>query len=366
MMTDPIQVTKTYLPPLDDYIGYLKKIWEHNQLTNQGPLVTELEKQLKEYLGVKHFFLVNNGTIALMIAIKALDLHGDVITTPFSYVATISSLVWQNCRPVFVDIDPNGLSLDAAKIEAAITPSTTAILATHVYGHPCEVEAIERIAKKRELQVVYDAAHAFGVRYQERALASYGDVSTLSFHATKLFHTGEGGAVITDNDAVALRIAALRNFGHKDQEQIEGIGINGKCSELNAAMGLAILPKIPDLIAKRKEASQFYEELLANVDGLRRPLRRPNTTYSYAYFPVIFDSEDALLAVRNALNAQDIFPRRYFYPSLNTLNYVEHQSVPISEDIARRVLCLPLNHALEKEIIEKIARIIRQTLCSLK
>jgi len=361
-MTVSIQVTKTYLPPLADYAHYLERAWANNQVTNNGPLVTELEQRIKEHLGVKHFFLVNNGTIALMLAIKALDLRGDVITTPFSYVATVSSLVWQTCRPIFVDIDPQTLCLDPARIESAITSSTTGILATHVYGHPCDVDAIHRIAQKRNLRVLYDAAHTFGVRYQGEALAHWGTASALSFHATKLFHTGEGGGIVTDHDEIAARVIALRNFGHNGAETFSGIGINGKCSELNAAMGLAILPKVPELIAKRKEASQHYERLLEGIPGLSRPRCRPGTEYTYAYFPVLFPSEEALFATRSALNAHHIFPRRYFYPSLNTLNYVAYQPTPIAEDIARRVLCLPLHHALPLEDIEKITRIIRHSL----
>jgi dTDP-4-amino-4,6-dideoxygalactose transaminase len=295
-----------------------------------------------------------------MLAIKALDLQGDVITTPFSYVATASSLVWQNCRPIFVDIDPQTLCLDPTRIESAITPKTTGILATHVYGHPCDVEAIDQIAKKRKLRVLYDAAHTFGVRYRGEALARWGAASALSFHATKLFHTGEGGGIVTDNDEIAARVSALRNFGHDTSETFSGIGINGKSSELHAAMGLAILPNVPELIAKRKEATQHYERLLEGILGLSRPRCRPDTEYTYAYFPVLFSSEDALIATRRALQAKQIFPRRYFYPPLNTLNYVTYQPAPIAEDIARRVLCLPLHHALHLETIEVIAQIIRR------
>src|SRR5688572_25479009 len=235
-----INVTKSFLPPIEEYVKYLEGIWERCHLTNHGPLVNELEEKLKTYLGVKNFFYLNNGTIAIQLAIKALDITGEVITTPFSYVATCSSIVWENAKPVFVDIDPGNFTIDATKIEAAITPRTSAILATHVYGIPCNVEEIDRIAKKHKLKVVYDAAHAFGVEYKGASLLNYGHISTLSFHATKLFHTVEGGGITTNDDELAHRIAYMRNFGHKGQEEFWGLGINGKSSEFHAAMGLCM------------------------------------------------------------------------------------------------------------------------------
>jgi dTDP-4-amino-4,6-dideoxygalactose transaminase len=354
-----INVTKTYLPPLEEYHEYLEGIWQRVHVTNHGPLVLELEAKLKAYLGVKHFFFVNNGTIALQIALKALGLGGEIITTPFSYVATTSSIVWEGCRPVFVDIDPETLTIDAALIEEAITPSTSAILATHVYGNPCDVESIGAIASRHGLKVIYDAAHAFGVQYQGRSLLDYGDAATLSFHATKLFHTGEGGAIVTNDDGLAHRIAYMRNFGHNGPEAFWGVGVNGKSSELHAAMGLCVLPRVAQLIGLRKQISQAYDEYFAGTE-LRRPVLRDELAYNYAYYPVLFPSEEKLLEARDALNREQIFPRRYFYPSLNTLSYVEHRPLPVAEDASRRVLCLPLYHDLGLMDAGRIASIILQ------
>lgn len=353
-----IHVTKTYLPPLEEYVQYLQRIWKSNQLTNNGPLVRELESKVKEHLRVKDLFFVSSGTIALQIAIKALDLEGDIITTPFSYVATTSSIVWEGCRPVFVDIDPETLCLNPALIDKAITPQTTAILATHVYGHPCDTQGIEKIAGRRGLKVIYDAAHAFGVRYKGVSLVSYGDVSTLSFHATKLFHTGEGGAVVSNDDAVAHKIAYMRNFGHRGQEAFWGLGINGKNSEFHAAMGLCVLHRVPELIRKRRAISRMYDELLRD-SGLLRPRVLPGTTYNYAYYPVLFPSETELLSTRAALNERGIFPRRYFYPSLNTIHYAGGQDMPVAESAARRVLCLPLYDSMDATTVQLICSTVQ-------
>jgi dTDP-4-amino-4,6-dideoxygalactose transaminase len=360
-----INVTKTYLPPLEEYVRYLEGIWARGQLTNNGPLVKELEARLKEYLGVKHLFFVSNGTIALQIAIKALDLHGEIITTPFSYVATTSSIVWEGCRPVFVDIDPESLNLSPDLIEAAITPRTTAILAVHVYGHPCDVERIQAIADRHGLKVIYDAAHAFGVHYCGRSLLVHGDISTLSFHATKLFHTGEGGALITNDDDVAHRIAYMRNFGHRGQEDFWGLGVNGKNSEFHAAMGLCVLPKVPELIGRRKAISELYDNLL-NRHDLVMPGLRDRTIYNFAYYPVVFQSEECLLAVRDALNERHVYPRRYFYPALSALGYAHAGPKPVSEDIAKRVLCLPLAPDLGPESVQLISACVNGALARLK
>lgn len=351
-----IPVTKSYLPPIEDYIEYLRKIWDSNQLTNNGSFVQELEQRLKEYLGVKHLFFVSNGTIALQIAIKALDLSGEIITTPFSYVATTSSIVWEGCQPVFVDIDPKTMCIDPELIEAAITPQTTGILATHVYGIPCAVEKIQQIAQKHSLKVIYDAAHTFGVKYQGKSLVSYGDISTLSFHATKLFHTVEGGAIVTDDDETAHRIGYMRNFGHKSQEEFWGLGINGKNSEFHAAMGLCNLPHIEEIIATRKKVSNWYEELLAG-SGLTRPILPEGTEYNYSYYPVIFPTENALIQARDRLNLAEIFPRRYFFPSLETLPYVISRQVLNSQKASQRVLCLPLFNDLSRESVEEICKL---------
>lgn len=356
-----INVTKTYLPPLEEYVGYLERIWASNQLTNNGSLVKELEAKLKEYLGVRHLFFVSNGTIALQIAIKALSLTGEIITTPFSYVATTSSIVWEGCTPVFVDIDPETLNINPELIEAAITPRTTAILAVHVYGHPCDVEHIQAIADRHRLKVIYDAAHAFGVRYKGESLLVHGDIATLSFHATKLFHTAEGGAVVTNDDESARRLSYMRNFGHKSQLDFQGLGINGKNSELHATMGLCLLPKVRELIAKRKLVSSLYDISLSNC-CLRRPIFLPITCYNYSYYPVIFESEIQLSRVHLALAENDIFPRRYFHPSLNNLPYVDVSQCPVSDDIARRVSCLPLYDSLTAADIQRISSILRDNL----
>jgi dTDP-4-amino-4,6-dideoxygalactose transaminase len=354
-----INVTKTYLPPLEEYNAYLEGIWERNWVTNYGPLVLELEERLRNYLGVKHIFYVNNGTIALQVAIKALGLQGEIITTPFSYVATTSSIVWEGCTPVFVDIDPLSLCIDPTLIEAAITRNTVAILATHVYGNPCDVEAIAVIAQKHDLKVIYDGAHAFGVKYKNESVLNCGDISTLSFHATKLFHTGEGGALVTNDDDLAFRISYMVNFGHSSPESFYGVGINGKSSELHAAMGLCVLPKVPSLMKAREAITLLYDELLADLD-LKTPVREDFTSNNFAYYPVLFPSEKKMLQVVEALNAADVFPRRYFYPALSTLDYVAYTEMKVAESASSRVLCLPLYHDLSKESVQLIAGIVKE------
>lgn len=358
-----INVTQSFLPPMEEYIKHLEKIWASKQLTNHGPLVLELEDKLRQYFGVKHFFFVTNGTIALQIAIKALGLRNEVITTPFSYVATTSSLVWESCKPVFADIDPNTCTIDVASIEAQLNNKTTAILATHVYGNPCRVEEIQALADTHGLSVIYDAAHAFGVRYKGRSVLEFGDISTLSFHATKLFHTIEGGGIVTNNDELAHKIAYMRNFGHNGAEAFFGLGINGKSSEFQAAMGLCVLPHIHDLIQKRKVVSDLYSELIKGLP-LRKPdLQQGTDQYNYAYFPVIFETETQLLKAIQMLNKENIVPRRYFYPSLNTLNYVENNLVnDFSTDISSRILCLPLYDSLSENEVRFVVEVIREAL----
>ncbi|UOG77601.1 DegT/DnrJ/EryC1/StrS family aminotransferase (plasmid) [Hymenobacter tibetensis] len=352
-----INVTKTYLPPLAEYTAYLEGIWERNWVTNYGPLMQELEDKLKAYLGVKHLFFVANGTLALQIAIKALELRGEVITTPFSYVATTSSIAWEGCKPIFVDINPQTLCLDASLVERAITAETTAIVATHVYGNPCEVEAIQLLAEKHHLKVLYDAAHAFNVKYKGQSVLHFGHVSTLSFHATKLFHTGEGGAIVTNDDELAYKISYMANFGHDGPERFLGMGINGKNSELHAAMGLCVLPKVEEIIQHRREVSTLYDSLLQG-HGLTKPVGSPETSYNYAYYPLLFPDEEKLLAVIAALNAHQIFPRRYFYPALTNLNYVLPQQAPVAQSAAARILCLPLSHDLAAETVRQITAVI--------
>lgn len=357
-----INVTKTYLPPLKEYQAYLSEIWKNGWITNQGGCVTELEKRLKKYLKVDHLQCVSNGTIALQIAIKALDLKGEIITTPFSYVATTDSIIWENCIPVFADIEPDTLTIDPKKIEAAITKKTSAILATHVYGNPCDVEAIAKIAKKYKLKVIYDAAHAFGVKFKGKSVFKYGDISTVSFHATKVYHTVEGGAIFTNSKILDHKNSYLRNFGHNGPEKFYGVGTNAKMSELHAAMGLCNLKKVDSILAGRKEASNRYFKNLKACKQIRFQTLRKGTAYNYSYFPVIFNSEKELLKVVESLNKEKIFPRRYFYPSLNTLDFVAKKQMPVSEDIASRVLCLPLFFGIKKKSIELISTIIIKTL----
>lgn len=352
-----INVTQTFLPPLEEYVVHLQRIWDSKWLTNQGALKVELEEKLVEFLRVKNLLLVNNGTIALQIAIKALELKGEIITTPFSYVATTSSIVWENCDPVFVDIDENYLTIDETKIEAAITEKTSAILATHVYGNPCQVEAIEEIAERHNLKVIYDAAHCFGVDYKGQSILNWGDVSTLSFHATKLFHTGEGGAIVCGDETLAHKIFYHHNFGHDGPERFFGLGVNGKISELNAAMGLTVFPYIEEMIASRRKISESYDKRLREVD-LRKPSIREETKYNYSYYPIIFPTEELLLKTQKALNSESIFPRRYFYPSLNKLPYLKYREMPVAEDISKKILCLPLFESLAENDVGKIIEII--------
>lgn len=352
-----INVTKTYFPPLSEYQKYLERIWEKGWITNRGQFVQELEEKLCNFLQVKNLLFVSNGTTALQIAIKALELKGEIITTPFSYVATTSSIVWENCTPIFVDIDEKSLCINPDLIENAITENTSAILATHVYGIPCDVEKIDTIAKKYELKVIYDAAHCFGVKYKGQSILNYGDISTLSFHATKLFHTGEGGGIITKDEQLFEKLFYMHTFGHKGEELYLGLGINGKNSELHAAMGLCVLPKITELIQKRKEITEHYDNELKSTN-LQRLQIPEDTIYNYAYYPVVFSSEEVLQKVKSRLNENNIFPRRYFYPSINTLEYVENKTCKVSESIATRVLCLPLYDSLEKKMIERICNLI--------
>ncbi len=356
-----INVTKPFLPPAEEYNQYLQGIWKRNWLTNNGPLVNELELKLKEYLDLPHLLYLANGTVALQIAIKALELKGEIITTPFSYVATTSTIVWENCTPVFVDIDRQSLNIDPLKIEAAITPATSAILATHVFGNPCDIEAIERIAKKHRLKVVYDAAHCFGTTYKGKSVFAFGDISTTSFHATKLFHTTEGGAVFCSDPGLLKKMAYMRNFGHNGPDDFEGVGINGKNSEFHAAMGLANLPHIESIIGSRREQSMHYQQMLK---GLRVTCLQvnPDAGFNYAYFPIVFKSEQELLKSYDALAANLVYARRYFYPSLNLLRYLEKkQATPVSEDVSKRILCLPLFHDLSAEEIDFICRILLRT-----
>lgn len=356
-----INVTRPFLPDFDQYTSHLKGIWDRGWLTNNGPLVNELEIQLKDRLGAPHLLFLNNGTIALQIAIKALELKGEIITTPFSYVATTSSIVWESCKPVMVDICPKSFNLDAAKIEAAITERTSAILATHVFGNACDVEAIEKIAAQHGLKVIYDGAHAFGALYQGKSLLSFGDVSTCSFHATKLFHTIEGGCVTTPSAQTLKTMAEMRNFGHTSQTDFGGVGINGKNSEFHAAMGLCNLPHVDAIIEARRHITERYKRHLKDTNLVFQELAK-DLEYNFAYFPVVFEDEQALLSTIEGLNLHGIFPRRYFYPSLNELPYIPYMPCPHSESISRRVMCLPLYPGLSDTEVDMICRLIKRSI----
>ena len=356
-----INVTKSFLPPYEEYEVYLKQIWESSYLTNNGPCVQQLEQQMRDYLKTDYFHYVSNGTVALQLALHALDIMGgEVITTPFSFVATTTSILWEHCTPVFVDIDPHTFCIDPLKIEEKITDQTKAIMAVHVFGYPCAVDEIEQIAKKHHLKVIYDAAHAFGCVYKGKSLLCYGDVSTCSFHATKVNHTIEGGAVIAKEKSVSDKLKLMRQFGYV-QEDYQEMGINAKCSEVHAAMGLTNFPHLDDVILKRKRISERYDDLL---DGLvTRPCEVEDLVYNYAYYPVLFENEQQLLRVFESLNREQIYPRRYFYPSLNTLPYLkEHSICPISEDISSRIACLPLYPMLTEEEVVHICDLIKQAL----
>ncbi len=356
-----ITVTKTFLPPIAEYQALLQRAWDKQWLTNRGELVLELEDKLKTYLQVPHLTCTNNGTVPLQIALELFGKEGEIITTPFSYVATTAAIVWQHCTPVFVDIHPEYLTIDERLIEAAITPKTTAILATHVFGNPCAVQEIEHIAQKHGLKVIYDAAHCFGVRYKGQSLLNYGDVSTLSFHATKLFHTGEGGAMVTTDEELHKQFFNYHNFGHDGPLAFHSLGINGKMSELQAALGLAVLPYMEHILQSRKQVVDFYDQHL-DFNNLQKLKLREGTDWNYSYYPVLFDTEEQLLQVEQALNAQQIFPRRYFYPGLHTLPYVKATEVPVCDRVYKRVLCLPLSHELEKEGLTMICNILNKTL----
>ncbi|MEO8413529.1 MAG: DegT/DnrJ/EryC1/StrS family aminotransferase [Ginsengibacter sp.] len=350
-----VNVTKPYLPPFEEYAAVLKRAWDKEWITNNGELVQELEKELKDYLDVKNLLFTSNGTIVLQMALKALGITKEVITTPFSYVATTNTILWEGCRPVFVDINPNTFCIDANKIEAAITDQTQAILATHVYGIACDVEAIDVIAKKFNLKVIYDGAHAFGSEYKGKSLLSYGDISTCSFHATKLFHTVEGGCIIASDDVIARSLMLYRQFGHVYDDYFS-IGINGKNSEFHAAMGLCLLPRMPAIIEQRKKIVEQYDKGLSSV--VSRPKLNNNLKYNYSYYPALFETEEKLLSTIEILKQNNIAGRRYFFPSLNKLPFVDYQVCELSEDASRRVLCLPLHSDLSPNDIQKIINCI--------
>ena len=348
------------MPPIEEYEAYVQGIWRRQWLTNNGPLVNELELKLKQYLQVPHLLYVANGTIALQIAIKALRLEGEIITTPFSFIATTSSIIWEGCKPVMVDIDPDTLNIDPNKIEAAVTPRTSAILVTHVYGNPCDIEAIDVIAKKYNLKVIYDAAHGFGTKYRGKSIFEYGDISIASFHATKLYHTIEGGGIFTNSKDLLREMAFMRNFGFDGPEEFICVGINGKNSEFHAAMGLVNLNHADQILKNRKEKFLYYNELLSTFE-MKQQVISKHAEYNYSFYPVLLSSEDLLKKMIAQLNANWILPRRYFFPSLSELEFVDRYDCPITVDIAKRVLCLPLYDDLTTEEMHLVIRVLLRT-----
>jgi len=319
--------------------------------------VRELESKLKAYLNVPGILFTGNGTIALQMAIKALGLRGKILTTPFSYVATTSSIVWENCQPVYIDIDEKTLNINPDLIERKVSEGVSGILATHCFGNACDIEGIAGIARRHNLKVIYDAAHCFNTRYRKRSIFEFGDVSATSFHATKIFHTIEGGAVFSKDEEVLQRMAYMRNFGHDGPERFNGLGINGKNSEFHAAMGLCVLLHIDAILERRKAQCIYYDKVLNGLD-IRKPAVQDGCEINYSYYPVIFRSEQHALAAKDALEKYSVFPRRYFYPPLSSLEYVRGELTPVADDIARRILCLPLFHEMRNDEQDLIARVL--------
>lgn len=350
-----LYVTKSFLPDIKEYVSLLEQIWSNGQLTNDGPLVLELERKLAEYLEVEHFLFVGNGTIALQLAIKALKLQGDIITTPFSYCATTTALIWEQCNPIFADISSCNLTCEVEDLNRVYNTDSKGILTTHVYGNCGDLLGQESWAREKQIPLIYDGAHAFGIKHKGKSIFSYGDISTCSFHATKVFHTIEGGAVITSNTDLANKVRGIRSFGHKGDDYFAA-GINGKNSEFHAAMGLVNLNHFPAILNYRKTISELYE---ANLKTSIKLIDWNNdNSRNYSYFPIILDSEATLLKTMSALNAEQIYPRRYFFPSLNELPYLVYQSCPISEDLSKRVICLPLSTEIQVSDILRITSII--------
>lgn len=362
-----VYVTRPFLPPIDEFKEYLEQIWESKQLTNKGPYHELFEKKLAEYLGVKYVSLFSNGTLALISALQTLRITGEVITTPFSFVATTHALNWNGIKPVFCDIDPVTYNLDPKKIEAAITPKTTAILPVHVYGNPCDVTAIQEIAGTYGLKVIYDACHAFGVTINSKSVLNFGDLSVLSFHATKVFTTFEGGAIICHDETTKKRIDFLKNFGFAGETTVVAPGINAKMNEFQAALGLLQLKYIDQAIEKRKEIAEYYRQHLQGLPGISIFKDMPNVRHNYQYFPIAIDkrlfgrSRDD---VYNALKKQNILARRYFYPLISQfptyrgLESAKPGNLPVAEDITQKILCLPIYPGLEKADTKRILKII--------
>lgn len=364
----PIYVTQPFLPPLEEFIPYLEQIWKSKWLTNCGPFHQQLEQALCDYLGVKHIALFTNGTIALVTALQALRITGEVITTPYSFVATSHSLLWNGIKPVFVDIDPDTLNLDPAKIEAAITPQTTAIMPVHCYGHPCDVEAIQRIADNYNLKVIYDAAHAFGVQDAQGSILQHGELSVLSFHATKVFNTFEGGAIVCPDAKTKVRIDNLKNFGHVGEVTVVAPGINGKMSEFNAALGLLQLKYIDQALSQRKAIDAAYRDRLKGVKGIRCLNDAGEKRANYAYFPILVGDDYPLSRddLYQKLKDKGIHPRRYFYPLISDfpmyrgLPSAHTDNLPAATAAALQVLCLPIYPDLEVSVVEEITHFIAE------
>ena len=356
-----IPVTKPFLPPTEDVYKYLEGVWHRQWLTNNGPLLNEYELQLKDKLGLSHLLVTSNGTIALQIAIKALGITGEVLTTPFSYVATTSSIVWEGCKPVFVDVDPETFNINPKLIEKSITENTEAILATHCFGNPCDIEAIQLIAARHDLKVIYDASHCFGTLYKGKSVLEYGDISTLSLHATKLIHCVEGGALVTNDSVLLKKMAYMRNFGHDGPEKFFGVGINGKNSEFHASTGLAVLKYSDNILESRKRQKEYYDKILRNLE-VDFQMATENSIPNHSYYPIVFNSEERLIKAIKQLRANEIYPRRYFYPLLNTLNYIESKdALPVAEKIAKRILCLPMFYDMSEEVQDFVARILMRS-----
>ena len=371
MIQKPITVTQPCLPPLEEFMPYLQQIWDNKWLTNNGPFHQQLEKELADYLGVKYISLFSNGTLALISALQALNITGEVITTPFSFVATTHSLWWNKITPVFVDIEPEYLNLDPAKIEAAITPRTTAIMPVHVYGNPCRMDEIQRIADKHGLKVIYDAAHAFGVKKDNVTILNQGDLSVLSFHATKVYSTIEGGAIICHTPEMKHHIDNLKNFGFRDETVVEEPGINAKLNEVQAAYGLLQLKYIDGFFEKRKIITELYFKLLRNMKGIRFLPCMPDITHAYSYFPILIDENEYGIsrdALYDKLKENNIFARRYFYPLISSfepyreLDSANAENLKVATKAAQQVLCLPIYVELNEADVLNICSIVKNVL----
>ncbi len=365
-MNKPITVTQPYLPSLEEFVPYLEKIWESKQLTNNGLLHQQLEKELAGYLGVEYISVFANGTLALMSALQALDIKGEVITTPYSFVATTHSLWWNKITPVFVDIEPAHLNLDPDKIQAAITPETSAIMPVHVYGNPCNIDEINKIAKKNNLKVLYDAAHAFGVKRNGDSILNFGDLSVLSFHATKIFSTIEGGAIVCHSKEMKHRIDNLKNFGFRGELVVEEPGINAKMNEVQAAFGLLQLKSINQIIDIRKEITELYRRELKGIPGIRFLEEVENVDHNYSYFPIFIGEEYSISRdeLYELFKTKNIFTRRYFYPLISSFTAYKDlpssnkENLQVANKLAEEVLCLPIYPELRLEDVVSICRII--------